>query len=528
MTADPSLVFPEEVLVEHFSALNKDNSFAALGLEFYTRLPTTPLKNPRLVHANEEVARLLGLSPKALSTSEFLEVVSGTQALPGGDTLAAVYSGHQFGVWAGQLGDGRAHLLGELVGPSGNWELQLKGAGMTPYSRMGDGRAVLRSSVREYLASQAMHGLGIETTRALSLVSADDPVIRETVETAAVVARVAPSFVRFGSFEHWASRKRPDLVKKLADYVIEKFYPECLSAPTGESEKPEARYVRFLEYVVQRTAKLMASWQVVGFCHGVMNTDNMSILGLTLDYGPYGFMDGFDAGHICNHTDSNGRYAWHAQPGVAHWNLYQLANSLYTIVPDAQALRGALDQFEPTFLGEMQARMSAKLGLSTWQAGDETLIDDLWRIMQSSHADFSMSFRQLAYAPGLTQAEPGEIAFELGATVGDGGGTLQPFVDLFVDREGARAWLDRYRARVTLESVAWQQRVQGMLAVNPLYVLRNYLAQQVIEATQQGDFSEIDQMMKALSDPFTARKGFERYSALPPHWASKIEVSCSS
>lgn len=513
---------------DSFTALAKDNSFAALGLEFFTRLPTTPLKNPRLVHVNKDVADLLGLSAFAQNTPEFLSVVSGSLPMSGGDTLAAVYSGHQFGVWAGQLGDGRAHLLGEVIGPSANWEIQLKGAGMTPYSRMGDGRAVLRSSVREYLASQAMHGLGIATTRALSLVSADDPVMRETVETAAVVARVAPSFVRFGSFEHWASRKRPDLVRKLADYVIERFYPECLSPSAGIPESAEIRYVKLLECVVKRTAELMASWQVVGFCHGVMNTDNMSILGLTLDYGPYGFMDGFDARHICNHTDSNGRYAWHAQPAVAHWNLYQLANSLFSIVPDAEALRGALDQFEPTFLHAMQTRMSQKLGLSTWQVGDEALIDDLWSVMQTSHADFSMTFRQLAYAPGLTEAAPGQIAHDLGGTVGDGSASLQPFIDLFIDREAARAWLVRYCDRVALESPVWQSRVEGMLAVNPLYVLRNYLAQQVIEATQRGDFSDLEQMMKLLAQPFSAQAGFERFSALPPHWASKIEVSCSS
>jgi uncharacterized protein YdiU (UPF0061 family) len=334
--------------------------------------------------------------------------------------------------------------------------------------------------------------------------------------------------VRFGSFEHWASRKRPDLVRQLADYVIERFYPECLSAAADVTETPEARYVRFLEAVVRRTALLMADWQVVGFCHGVMNTDNMSILGLTLDYGPYGFMDGFDARHICNHTDTNGRYAWHAQPAVAHWNLYQLANSLFSIVPDAEALRKALDAFEPTFLTAMQSHMSKKLGLKTWQAGDEVLIDDLWSVMQASHADFSMTFRQLAYAPGLTQAAPGELAFDLGGTVGDGSGSLQPFVDLFIDREAAQAWLIRYRERVALEATPWQQRVSDMLAVNPLYVLRNYLAQQVIEATQRGDFSELENMMDLLAAPFSARAGMERYAALPPHWASKIEVSCSS
>lgn len=515
-----------------FEPLVKANTFAGLPSDFYTRLPTTPLMAPRLVHASAEVAAVLGLPSEALGTQGFLDVVSGTQPMPGGDTMAAVYSGHQFGVWAGQLGDGRAHLLGEIQGPDGSFEVQLKGAGMTPYSRMGDGRAVLRSSVREYLASHAMRGLGIPTTQALSLVSARNPVRRETLETAAVVARVAPSFIRFGSFEHWAARRRPDLLRTLADYVIDRFYPECREAshsisagdtPTAKDYEP---YVQLLRAVVRRTATLMASWQVVGFCHGVMNTDNMSILGLTLDYGPYGFMDGFDAKHICNHTDSGGRYAWHAQPAVAHWNLYQLANSLHEIVPEAEPLKAALDEYEACFLGAMQARMSQKLGLGAWQAGDETLIDDLWSLMQASHADFTLTFRQLAYAPGLTQASQEQIERDLGGTVN---ANLLPFVDLFVDRAGAQAWLSRYSARLGSDPTQhWQERVAGMLAVNPLYVLRNHIAQQAIEAAEQGDFSEVQRQMQVLSDPFHARAGLEVYAAAPPAGAPHLEVSCSS
>jgi uncharacterized protein YdiU (UPF0061 family) len=516
-----------------FEALVKTNSFASLPTDFYTRLPTTALTAPRLVHASAEVAAQLGLPRQAFSTQEFLDVVSGTQAMPGGDTMAAVYSGHQFGVWAGQLGDGRAHLLGEIQGPEGSFELQLKGAGMTPYSRMGDGRAVLRSSVREYLASHAMRGLGIPTTQALSLVSARNPVRRETLETAAVVARMAPSFIRFGSFEHWAARQRPDLLRTLADYVIDRFYPECRDGghsctagdtPTAKDYEP---YVQLLRAVVRRTATLMASWQVVGFCHGVMNTDNMSILGLTLDYGPYGFMDGFDAKHICNHTDSSGRYAWHAQPAVAHWNLYQLANSLHEIVPEAEPLKAALDEYEACFLDAMQTRMSQKLGLGAWQAGDETLIDDLWSLMQASHADFTLTFRQLAYAPGLTLASQTQIERDLGGTVN---ANLLPFVDLFVDRAGAQAWLNRYRARLGGEAVTqnWQQRVAGMLGVNPLYVLRNHIAQRAIEAAEKGDFSEVERQFELLRQPFTAQPGHDAYAAAPPAGAPHLEVSCSS
>lgn len=539
-----------------FDALVKANSFASLPSDLYTRLPTTPLTVPRLVHASPAVAALLGLSTQALATQEFLDVVSGTKPMPGGDTLAAVYSGHQFGVWAGQLGDGRAHLLGEIQGPESNFEVQLKGAGMTPYSRMGDGRAVLRSSVREYLAIHAMRGLGIPTTQALSLVSARNPVRRETLETAAVVARVAPSFIRFGSFEHWAARRRPDLLRVLADYVIDRFYPECrdesaLKANTSQNITNQAAdsstisqvesnsasgsgglpkdyepYVQLLRAVVRRTATLMASWQVVGFCHGVMNTDNMSILGLTLDYGPYGFMDGFDAKHICNHTDSGGRYAWHAQPAVAHWNLYQLANSLHEIVPETEPLKAALDEYEACFLRAMQTRMSQKLGLSTWQSGDETLIDDLWSLMQASHADFTLTFRQLAYAPGLTRAPQEQIERDLGGTVN---ANLLPFVDLFVDRAGAQAWLTRYSARLGADPTQrWHERVAGMLAVNPLYVLRNHIAQQAIEAAEKGDFSEVQRQYELLRDPFTARAGLEAYAAAPPAGAPHLEVSCSS
>ncbi len=510
-------------LFDRFEDIVKLNSFAALPPAFYTRLPTTPLNQPVLMHVDQEAAALLGLSLQALKNQAFLDVVSGTSELPGGQTLAAVYSGHQFGHWAGQLGDGRAHLLGELQGPESNWELQLKGAGMTPYSRMGDGRAVLRSSVREYLASQAMHGLGIPTTRALSLVSAKNPVMRETVETAAVVARMAPSFIRFGSFQHWAAQQKPDYLRLLSDFVIERYYPECQAASNP--------YVSLLEAVVKRTAELMAGWQVVGFCHGVMNTDNMSILGLTLDYGPYGFMDGFDAGHICNHTDTNGRYAWHAQPAVAHWNLYQLANSLHTIVPDADALRAALDHFEPTFLNAMQQRMMQKLGLSDWQDGDETLVDDLWSLMQANHADFTLTFRQLAYAPALPDLEQTgvtqqQIETDLGNTVNP---NLKPFIDLFIDRAAAELWLERYRQRIARNpSDSNFNRIQTMLAANPLYVLRNHLAQQAIEAAQRGDPTEIDNLMKVLRNPFVAVPGMEIYAALPPAWASHIEVSCSS
>src|SRR5690606_19043531 len=291
-------------LAARLEDLQVANSYAELPPAFHTFLLPQPLKAPRLLHANEEVAAMLGLDPSALGTPEFLEVVSGQRPLPGGRTLAAVYSGHQFGIWAGQLGDGRAHLLGEVLTPHGPLELQLKGSGRTPYSRMGDGRAVLRSSVREYLASEAMAGLGIPTTRALALVVSDEPVYRETVETAAIVTRVSPSFVRFGSFEHWAGKPEP--LQTLTDYVIDRHFPALREVASGEPAGTQQAVLRMLREVVRRTARMVADWQTVGFCHGVMNTDNMSILGLTIDYGPYGFMDRFQANHVCNHSDTHG------------------------------------------------------------------------------------------------------------------------------------------------------------------------------------------------------------------------------
>ncbi|OVZ54768.1 hypothetical protein CDO44_26010 [Pigmentiphaga sp. NML080357] len=502
-------------LASTLQSLRTDNSFAALPNAFYSRVSPQPLGDPWLVHANPEAAALIGLAPEALSTPEFLDVFSGARPLPGGAPLAAVYSGHQFGVWAGQLGDGRALLLGEVQGSGGNWELQLKGSGLTPYSRMGDGKAVLRSSVREYLASEAMHGLGIPTTRALALVASDDPVIRETVETAAIVTRMSPSFVRFGSFEHWASRQRPDLLRVLADYVIDRFYPECRPAPAGEAATEAGPYLRLLAAVTRKTAELMADWQAVGFCHGVMNTDNMSILGLTLDYGPYGFMDGFDAHHVCNHSDTAGRYAWDAQPAVGHWNLYRLAGALLPLVQDEAALRAALAGYEATFVDAFHRKMAAKLGFRQWQAGDEELLNGLWSVMHHNRADFTLSFRRLA-----------EVATADGAPAP--APDAETFEDLYADREAARAWLAGYRERVRQDGRPDAERAAAMHRVNPLYVLRNHLAELAIRAAKERDPSEIDRLLQLLRDPYTERPGYESYARVPPDWAGSLQVSCSS
>ena len=484
-----------------FDGLAISHHFADLPSAFHTVVPPQPLANSRLLHVNKELAAQLGLDVSRLGEQEFLDVVSGQAPLPGGLTVSAVYSGHQFGVWAGQLGDGRAHLLGQIDTPTGPQELQLKGAGKTPYSRMGDGRAVLRSSVREYLASEAMAGLGIATSRALALVTSDTPVYRETVETGAIVTRVAPSFVRFGSFEHWANDA--SRVRELLDYVLREFYPELLVEGDSEQE----RVCRFLQEVTHRSAEMVADWQTVGFCHGVMNTDNMSILGLTIDYGPYGFMDRFRVNHVCNHSDNQGRYAWNAQPAIVHWNLYRLASALMVLDSDVDAVKEHLQTFEASFLKRYHANLQAKFGLRTWQADDAQLVDDWWRLLHNSGADFTLSFRALAQASRAPEA----------------------FLSLFEGSEDqAQAWWQAYSQRLTLDGSDTPEQRESMNRVNPLYVLRNHLAEQAIQAAAKDDASEIDTLLMLLRDPYTERAGFEAYAMPPPEGSAELAVSCSS
>ena len=478
-------------------------SFADLPQGFYTQVDPRPLRNPRLLHANADAAALIGLDAAALQSPAFLDLCAGRARLGGVAPLATVYSGHQFGVWAGQLGDGRAHLLGDVGTPQGRWELQLKGSGRTPYSRMGDGWAVLRSSVREYLASEAMAGLGIPTTRALALVASDDPVVRETVETAAVVTRLAPTFVRFGHFEHWGHSHHEQ--KSLLDYVVDHWYPECRVTSADGSGVP-ATALRLLAAVAQRTARLIAQWQLAGFCHGVMNTDNMSILGLTLDYGPYGFMDAFQANHLCNHSDTAGRYAWNTQPAVARWNLYRLAGSLLVLGCEAPALESCLASFEADFLAAYRAGLARKLGLDTWRADDTALEDDWWALLHAQRADFTLAFRRLA----------------------DADQDARPWLALFADPAPAQAWLDRCLARWASQDGDAATRRATMHRANPVYVLRNHLAQQAIETAQQGDASEIDRLLTLLRDPWTERPGFESYARPPADDVPAVAVSCSS
>lgn len=479
-----------------------DNSFAGLPPAFYTRLMPTPLPAPYFVAASARAAALVGLDPALLEQDDFVATFTGNHVPPRAKPLAAVYSGHQFGVWAGQLGDGRAILLGQLAGPQGPMELQLKGAGKTPYSRMGDGRAVLRSSIREFLCSEAMAALGIPTTRALVVTGSDQGILRETVESAAVVTRMAPSFVRFGSFEHWSSRDKPEELRILADYVIATFYPELAGAPNP--------YQALLKEVTRRTAHMIAHWQAVGFMHGVMNTDNMSILGLTLDYGPFGFMDAFDSEHICNHTDQQGRYSYANQPQVGHWNCYALAQALLPLIGSVEEAEEALAVYQPAFAGKIDELLRAKLGLATGQDDDAQLFDAMFTLMHANHADFTLFFRKLGT---LRLDAPDQDA---------------PLRDMFIAREDFDAWALRYRARLRLENSVDPERKLAMDRVNPKYVLRNYLAQAAIEKAQDKDFSEVARLLAVLEHPFDEQPHNDHYCALPPDWASHLAVSCSS
>ena len=465
----------------------------------------TPLPAPYLVALSEPAAAMLGLEPGHLSTEESLAVLIGNTVPERSLPLAAVYSGHQFGVWAGQLGDGRAILLGDIATAAGPLELQWKGAGLTPYSRMGDGRAVLRSSIREFLCSEAMQALGIPTSRALSVAGSDQGVMRETVETSAVVIRMAPSFVRFGSFEHWSHRNKPDELKVLADYVIARFYPEL-----KDEENP---YQALLKEVTRRTAHMIAHWQAVGFMHGVMNTDNMSILGLTLDYGPFGFMEAFDSQHICNHTDQQGRYSYAMQPQIGHWNCYALAQALLPLIGEVEAAQTALDVYQPAFAAKIDELLHAKLGLAMaaqYEEADRALFDAMFTLMQANSVDFTLFFRRLS---GLKAADAS----------GD-----EALRDLFLDRPAFDAWAEQYRQRLRAEASDDAARQLAMNAVNPKYVLRNYLAQVAIEKAQNKDFTEVARLLTVLQRPYDEQPEYEQYAALPPDWASHLEVSCSS
>ncbi len=475
------------------------NRFAALGPDFSTALQPTPLPAPYWVGTSPASARLLGLGAEWLTSPEGAALFTGNTPIQGSQPLASVYSGHQFGVWAGQLGDGRAILLGETTT---GLEVQLKGAGRTPYSRMGDGRAVLRSSIREFLCSEAMAALGIPTTRALCVTGSDAPVRRETIETAAVVTRLAPSFIRFGHFEHFSARGQHGPLRQLADHVIDHYYPDCRLA-----DKPASHsYAALLQQVSQRTAELLARWQAVGFCHGVMNTDNMSILGLTIDYGPFQFLDGFDPGHICNHSDEQGRYAFNRQPQVAYWNLFCLGQALMPLIEDEDLALAALETYKTTFPAAFDARMRDKLGLLQPGEDDRTLIEATLKLLANERTDYTIFWRRLSHYRA--------------------GGSMDQIRDLFVDRRAFDDWMLLFSERHTEENPAHSADL--MLNTNPKYVLRNHLGETAIAQAQQKDFSGVQTLQRLLESPYAEHPGFDDFAGFPPDWAAHIAISCSS
>jgi len=479
------------------------NRFADLPDRFYQRVHPTPVPDPALVAFSPDAAALLDLRPDAATDPEFLAWVAGNRVPAGADPVAMAYAGHQFGVFVPQLGDGRAILLGGVTNRRGeHWEVQLKGAGQTRYSRFGDGRAVLRSTIREYLCSEAMAGLGIPTSRALAIAASDLPVQREEPESAAVLVRLAPSHVRFGSFEFFAARRQDDAVRELADWVIGHFHPTL-------ADRAE-RHAEWFEEVTVRTARLIAGWMAVGWAHGVMNTDNMSILGLTIDYGPFGFLDAYDSGFICNHSDHAGRYAFDQQPAVGLWNLTRLAEALLAVNPEADALV-ALNRYQPTFHDEYLRLMRAKLGLQAAEEEDTSLVWDLLEVLQLGRVDYTRFFRLLGRFGSAAGAETAALREECG----------------FHHRYDA--WAERYGARLRREESVDAERAVRMARVNPAYVLRNYLAEQAIRAaTTERDYGELERLHAVLREPFTERPGWERYAAVPPDWGRSLVVSCSS
>jgi len=481
--------------------LQFDNSYVnTLPNALWRRQEPTPLRQPHLISINHKLIETLRLTPSWWSSQEALAVLAGHQTLAGSDPVAMKYGGHQFGGWNPDLGDGRGLLLGEIIdNTQQRWDLHLKGSGPTPFSRMGDGRAVLRSSIREYLAGEALHHLGVPTTRALALVGSREPVRRERMETGATLLRIADSHIRFGHFEWLSHSGKINELKKLTDYVIQRHYPDCATA-----NEP---YVAFFTAVVKRTARLMADWQRVGFAHGVMNTDNFSITGATLDFGPYGFLDRYDPYLICNHSDHNGRYTWYLQPSVGFWNLNALAHALAPIISVA-ALKKGLAEYEPTLTAHYDQGMNARLGLTQTKASDRALVQAWLSLLQVANADFSLSFRWLS-----------SNSFEA---------LLADTTRWGEHADTAISWLKQYQQRYAEENVDETARLQRMQLHNPIYVLRNYLAELVIQAAEQGQYEPLERLLSALQSPFTEQANYADLAEPPPAWGQCLSISCSS
>ncbi|WP_047416656.1 YdiU family protein [Cellulophaga sp. Hel_I_12] len=481
----------------------------------------TPKKtsNPKLLHVATEMAETLGISKEFIGTHEFLEIVTGNKVIEKSKPYAMCYGGHQFGHWAGQLGDGRAINLGEIVQDNQRWFLQLKGAGETPYSRTADGLAVLRSSVREYLCSEAMFYLGVPTTRALSLSLTGDQVLRDMLydghqayEKGAIVCRVAPSFLRFGSFEIFSVRQDYKTLKTLVNYTLKYYYPHL-------PKNSKASYIQFFKEVTERTLTMIIHWQRVGFVHGVMNTDNLSILGLTIDYGPYGWLEGYDPEWTPNTTDrQHKRYRYGNQPNIGLWNLYQLANSLYPLIEDAEPLEEILEDYKTNYGLSYLEMMRAKVGLFSKHELDSELLEALETVLQKTETDMTLFFRLLSTihkndtpAAAITKIKPSFY-------------TPSALKGTVLTRW--ETWFTNYLKRVQNESLSDVERQEKMNKVNPKYVLRNYMAQLAIDKADEGDYSLIDELYTLLKNPYDEQPSYEKWFCKRPEWA-RNKVGCS-
>ena len=478
--------------------------FHTLPGALYSPVQPKGLHNPKLVVSSEACGHLIGLDVETLKEADFLNVISGRALLSPWQPIAMKYTGHQFGQYNPELGDGRGLLLAQVIKDNAIWDLHLKGAGLTPYSRQGDGRAVLRSSIREFLASEAMAALNIPTSRALCIVDSDETVFREQPETGAMIMRVSKSHIRFGHFEFCSFSNQAELLKTLCNFVIDQHYPDL-----NQHENP---YEEFYSRTVEATAKLMAQWQSVGFAHGVMNTDNMSILGDTFDYGPFAFLDDYEPNFVCNHSDHQGRYAFNQQPIIAHWNLSVLAQALLPLI-DKDLLIGHLDAFPKHFSTHFYSIMAKKLGLMGEGERHQNTIDTTLKMLEACKLDYSYFFRALS-----------DIQLDNGHT---------QLRNHCLDISAFDQWYDIYTQALVANGQSegtntTAERKARMNLVNPKYILRNYLAQNAIEAAQNGDYSKVNELHEVLKKPFDEQPEFEEYAALPPDWSKKIEISCSS
>ena len=494
----------------------------------YSRVNPTPVAAPKVVAVSREVAESLGLSEADCQSEAFAQVFGGNALIEGMTPYAMCYGGHQFGNWAGQLGDGRAISLGEALTPSGeHLELQLKGAGPTPYSRMGDGRAVLRSSVREFLCSEAMHHLGVPTTRALSLITTGDDVVRDMFydgnaapEPGAIVCRVSKSFLRLGNFEIFAARRDVETLTTLADFTIRTHFPH-LGAPSKEV------YAAFFHEVCERTALMIDHWMRVGFVHGVMNTDNLSVLGETIDYGPYGWLENYDPGWTPNTTDSGGkRYCFGNQPRIAQWNLACFANALIPLLGETESLEAGLEHYAATLADAQRKTLARKLGFTELRdPEDDDLVRDLLALLERTETDYCIFYRKLAAVPLVTERP--EARFEV---VSDAYYGLDNLGDTV--KEEAIDWLERWAIRSVRDRTPDEARIARMNSANPKYVMRNYLAQLAIEEAEQGDASGVIELLDVMRTPYDEQPGRERFAAKRPEWARHKPgcsmLSCSS